>query len=102
MRQFVLTNLVETDEGAFRWRLNLDVIRADFHKVTTWPFSGSTEVKTLLVSGKSSNYVKHEHLQAMHRHFPNTTHVALEAGHWVHAERPREFVDRVAEFLIRP
>jgi len=81
------------------WRLNLDVIRADFRKMSAWPFTSLTQTPTLLLSGKRANYVSPVYLQAMHQYFPNTRHVSLECGHWVHAERPREFVENVADFL---
>jgi pimeloyl-ACP methyl ester carboxylesterase len=32
-------------------------------------------------------------------YFPNAAHVDVEAGHWVQAEKPREFIQALLDFF---
>ena len=53
-----------------------------------------------MVYGTRSHYVRPaEHEQLVRQLFPNVRFVALDAGHWVHADRPREFVDALVRFM---
>ena len=55
---------------------------------------------SLFVAGGRSSYIKPEHRPVIARLFPEAEHTVIEgAGHWVHPERPAEFLDRVRPFL---
>lgn len=55
---------------------------------------------TLFVGGKNSNYISEKHMPAIHKFFPTSKIIHLEgAGHWVHAEKPEEFLKVATEFL---
>lgn len=104
MRTFLLQNLV-SQGGGFRWRLNLDAIEACLPELTDFPdpapdarYSGST----LFVRGANSAYVRAEHTALIERLFPRAEIRSVEgAGHWVHVDKPREFLALVREFLAR-
>lgn len=86
-----------------RWRLNLDVLEAEMPKIVGWPNTpGSFDGPTLFLSGAESHYVKPEYRTAIRAQFPNARFAKLPgAGHWLHAEKPREFEETMRVFLAR-
>ena len=85
-----------------RWRLNLDVLEAEMPKIIGWPddVTGPFSGPTLFVSGGASDYVLPEHRAHINSLFPAARFAKLPgAGHWLHAEKPREFVAAVDVFL---
>ncbi|XP_005396822.1 PREDICTED: alpha/beta hydrolase domain-containing protein 11 [Chinchilla lanigera] len=100
VRQFLLTNLVEVD-GRFGWRVNLDALAQHMDKVLTFPqrqesYSGPT----LFLIGGDSAFVQPSHHPEMKRLFPRAQMQTVpNAGHWVHADRPQDFVAAVRGFL---
>jgi pimeloyl-ACP methyl ester carboxylesterase len=66
-----------------------------------WPdLPGRFEGPALFLSGGASDYVRPEHRETIRARFPAVRFARLPgAGHWLHAERPREFADTVAAFL---
>ncbi|MGZ2256819.1 alpha/beta fold hydrolase [Roseobacter sp. A03A-229] len=84
-----------------RWRLNLDTLAAEMDKILgfpelTTPFDGPT----LFLSGANSDYVTAEHRPRIKSLFPKARFAKLpDAGHWLHADKPREFEAAVRLFL---
>lgn len=83
-----------------RWKLNLDVLAADMDKIIGFPeVSGTFDGPTLFLSGANSDYVQHAHRAAIKALFPQSHFAKISgAGHWLHAEKPREFEASVAAF----
>ncbi len=99
VRQFLLTNLKPVGDS-YRWRINLDTLGRELSELWTFPGSGTHEGEVLFVRGGKSDYVKLEMWPLVQSYFPNAKLVTIEgAGHWVHAERPAEFVKTVVEFF---
>lgn len=44
-------------------------------------------------------YINRRNIPMCEAHFPNMRLETLDAGHWVQAERPNEFVEHVKAFL---
>lgn len=84
-----------------RWRLNLDVLAQDMDKILSFPPLGSAfHGPTLFLSGAESDYVTAEHRPAIKRLFPSARFAKLpNAGHWLHADKPREFESALRTFL---
>lgn len=84
-----------------RWRLNLDVLHTEMDKIIGWPGSDSHyDGPALFLSGGNSRYVLDQHHPAITALFPNARFQQIVgAGHWLHAERPREFEAALAAFL---
>jgi pimeloyl-ACP methyl ester carboxylesterase len=101
IRNFLLQNLVRTEAG-FDWRANLDALGANMPELLDFPAPAGAAYRgpTLFLAGGRSPYVKAEHRPLIGRLFPAAQHAVLEgAGHWVHAERPAEFLEQAERFL---
>jgi len=84
-----------------RWRFNLDVLAAEMDKIIGFPeVSGVFDGPSLFLSGALSDYVKSDHRPKIKSLFPAAKFAKIpDAGHWLHAEKPREFEAAVAAFL---
>jgi esterase len=59
-------------------------------------------VQSLFIRGELSNYILDEDWDAIESAFPDSSLVTIQqAGHWVHAEQPDEFIDTVLGFCLR-
>ena len=86
-----------------RWRLNLPVLLDQMDLVTGWPGTGGRFTgEALFLTGALSAYVRPDHRDAIRALFPRAHFASLPgAGHWLHADRPREFEAAVRVFLDR-
>ena len=81
------------DIKAKRWKLNLKVLRSEMSEILSFPkieseFSGHS----LFLKGENSDYIKSEHRKLIKSLFTKARFATFkEAGHWLHAEKPREF-----------
>lgn len=84
-----------------RWRLNLETLKAEMPKIVGWPGTqGVFERPTLFLTGADSSYVRPEHRETIRALFPKSRFARIPgAGHWLHAEKPREFEETVRVFL---
>ena len=84
-----------------RWKLNLDVLEHEMEKIISFPqLSGQYEKASLFLSGALSNYLQIKHRPSIKKLFPRAKFVKIpNAGHWLHAEKPREFEAAVRTFL---
>lgn len=102
IRQFLLKNLKRTPNG-FSWKINLDVISANIEEVgKPLPAEARFAKPTLFIRGGVSNYIdKEEDMPLILTHFPQAKLVTIKgASHWVHAEKPAEFLAILEEFLM--
>ena len=83
------------------WRLNLDVLLREMPEIVGWPQTpGKYEGRALFLSGADSSYVKPDHRPLILSQFPKAYFARIPgAGHWLHAEKPREFEETVRIFL---
>lgn len=100
LRAFFLQSL-DLRSGPPRWRLNLDVLQAEMPRIVGWPGTeGRFGGRTLFLAGAESQYVKPGHRDTIRALFPRARFAKLPgAGHWLHADRPREFAETVEVFL---
>ncbi|MEM9344526.1 MAG: alpha/beta fold hydrolase [Pseudomonadota bacterium] len=98
IRAFLLQSL---DVKARAWRLNLDVLAAEMDRIIGFPdVEGRFEEPTLFLSGAESDYVLPEHRERIRELFPKARFAKISgAGHWLHAEKPKEFEASVRVFL---
>ncbi|MFT3688150.1 alpha/beta fold hydrolase [Paenirhodobacter sp.] len=100
-RAFLLQSL-ELRDGPVRWKLNLDALEKNLPLILSWPalpegtaFPGPV----LFLYGTKSTYVTAEGRAAIAPLFPRAQYQGVDAGHWLHAERPREVETAVEDFL---
>jgi pimeloyl-ACP methyl ester carboxylesterase len=84
-----------------RWKLNLDVLAAEMSKILGFPdIDGRFDGPTLFLSGAESDYVLPEYRERIRALFPESRFAKIPgAGHWLHAEKPREFEATVRAYL---
>jgi esterase len=100
VRQFLLKNLQRKPEGGFTWKINLPVIDKNLSKIGfDLQFSGKFEEPTLFVRGGRSKYILDEDMKRINEVFPGAKLETLDTGHWVQAEKPKEFVALVENWL---
>ncbi|HOZ86208.1 MAG TPA: alpha/beta fold hydrolase [Bacteroidia bacterium] len=101
-KQFLLKNIYWKEEGnkQMSWRFNLEVISRKYDCILEAVPHGTSPVDTLVLRGEKSNYVTEKDFADFEKRFPNhTIQTIAGAGHWVHAEKPKEFFDAVISFL---
>lgn len=102
VRAFLIQSLDLTGDAP-RWRLNLPVLRSEMPNIIGWPADldhTRFDRQSLFLTGGASDYVLPEHRAVIDRLFPNASHDQIAgAGHWLHAEAPAPFIDKVQAFL---
>jgi len=99
VRQFLLKNLYRSESGGFAWRMNLKDILDQIENIGI-ENKGVPFKKPTLFLRENSNYIKEEDNNIIKVLFPNSSVQTIGgAGHWVQAEKPREFVEAVVDFL---
>ncbi|XP_037362719.1 protein ABHD11 isoform X1 [Talpa occidentalis] len=100
VRQFLLTNLVEVN-GRFVWRVNLDALTQHMDKIMAFPpQQESYPGPTLFLLGGNSQFVRACHHPEIRRLFPRAQMQTVpDAGHWIHADRPQDFMAAIRGFL---
>lgn len=97
---FLLQSL---DMKSKKWTLNLDVLAEEMDRIIGFPeVTGQFTGPALFLSGAESDYVQPSHRDRIKSLFPNARFAKIPgAGHWLHAEKPREFEAAVRVFLDR-
>lgn len=90
------------DVASKSWKLNLDVLEAEMPNIVGWPenISATFDGPAFFLTGGASHYVQAEHRPIIKSLFPNAYFAKIpQAGHWLHAEKPRAFEESVRVFL---
>lgn len=101
-KQFLLKNIFWKDDGVMDWRFNLRVISEQIENMgeTIQTYDQPCEVPTLFIRGEKSLYIEDSDLGAIKDIFPRSyVETIKDAGHWVHAEKPKEFFNAVLDFI---
>lgn len=101
-KQFLLKNIYWKDSGnnVMDWRFNLKVITENYDNVSAAVPEFTSDTPALIVRGEKSNYVNEKDLEDFSSRFSDLKiETILGAGHWVHAEKPKEFFEVVNKFL---
>lgn len=100
-RQFLLKNLYWIEKGKLALRINLPVLIKEYNIVGDALANNATfEKETLFVKGEKSGYILPMDEILIHKHFPKAKIETIDkAGHWLHADNPSQFYDKIMEFL---
>ncbi|CAH0595412.1 unnamed protein product [Chrysodeixis includens] len=100
---YIFMNIGQEKDGSFKWRCNVDALINNFDEVASFPdLSGKTyEGPTLFVGGQESDHIPPDDITAIQKLFPKAQlQYVSGAGHNVHAEKPKEFLNLVIPFLL--
>jgi esterase len=103
VRQFLLKNLYWNDQKMLSWRMNVDALEKNMPKILS-SIESDEEIfiPTLFIRGALSNYILDEDWDGIEAQFPDSSLITIDnAGHWVHAEAPQEFLNAVLNFCLR-
>lgn len=102
IRQFLLKNLYWKTKEELCFKFNLNTLSKEIENVGVALFDAALFNKpTLFINGEKSNYILKEDSSLIETHFPDAEIVEIEnAGHWVHAENPQLFFEKISRFLI--
>lgn len=100
LRAFFLQSL-DLKADPPRWRLNLDTLERDMPQIIGWPGTqGRFEGPTLFLTGANSHYMQPDYRPQINALFPKARFARLPgAGHWLHADKPRDFEAAVTTWL---
>ncbi|PCI48467.1 MAG: alpha/beta hydrolase [Alphaproteobacteria bacterium] len=102
VRLFLLTNLVRTKDGSLAWRINVDGLARGYEHIAGKPHGTPYTRPALFIRGALSDYVKDAYFPAIYELFPAAEMSTLAGtGHWLHAEKPKEFAEIMLKFLGR-
>ncbi|KAK7462740.1 hypothetical protein VKT23_007327 [Stygiomarasmius scandens] len=101
---FLLTNIIIPSGPTeyVHFRIPLDILGDAIPEIGSFPYApGETkfEGNTLFIKGEKSNFINRHNIPAVEAFFPNMKMQTLDAGHWVHGERPNEFKKLVLDFI---
>ena len=100
IRQFLLKSFQRTEDG-FDFIYNVDNLHENYHLIKAWPEQTTTYDKpTLFIKGEHSDYIDQNNLQPLTALFANKELSIIKGtGHWLHAEKPKEFNHLVVNFF---
>ncbi|RDX57440.1 alpha/beta-hydrolase [Lentinus brumalis] len=104
-RAFLLMNL---DHGTARhhqplkFRIPIGLLGEAIPEIGGFPWAPGErtfEGPTLFIKGTKSKYINRHNIDTAKAFFPKMVLEELDAGHWVHSERPNEFKALVTNFI---
>ena len=100
LRSYLLQNIVLND-GQWKWRINLPALLNGMKVIKGFPAISSEFAKpALFLRGEYSDYITDEYEADLLAYFPMAEIVTVaNAGHWLYAEQPGQFVAEVRKFL---
>jgi len=100
-RLFLLKNLYWVEKGILGLRINLKVLTEKVSEVgEALPLHSKFNGATLFLKGDKSEYVAAQDETIIKSHFPKAKiETIANAGHWLHAENPKDFYDAVINFV---
>ncbi len=100
-RQFLMKNLYWQEPGQLAFRFNLAVFNKKKDVIgVALPENSVFQKPTLFIRGGKSNYILDSDFESIKKHFPDSRIETIpDVGHWLHAENPTVFFEKVISFL---
>ena len=101
LRQFLLKNLYWIEKGKLGLRINIEVLKkANLMIGEELNSNFHSELPCLFLKGVNSDYILDSDLEMIKRYFPKSKMATISgAGHWLHAENPKEFIEVTSKWL---
>ena len=82
--------------------MNVEALERDMPNILAEVPKIQVSIPTLFIRGALSNYILDDDISDIEDVFVDSEVVTIEnAGHWVHAEAPAEFLDTLLSFCLR-
>ncbi|NJM79965.1 MAG: alpha/beta fold hydrolase [Flavobacterium sp.] len=100
-RQFLLKSLYWKEQGQLDFRFNLKELTNNIEEIgKKLPDDLIFEKETLFIRGANSNYILDDDFPTIKKQFINAKFETIDkAGHWLHAEQPKELYEIVIRFV---
>jgi esterase len=104
LRNFFAKSIKRNAEGEFEWQINLDTISKNIGEIMKPVLYNEVQPKinvpTLFLGGQLSEYMPQEGVMRIPDFFENHSFESIpNAGHWLHAENPKDFLAAFFNFL---
>jgi esterase len=100
VRRFLLKNLAPKEGGGWRWKIDIEGFERDERTMLLEPLAGPPFLgPALLIRALRSDYVSEADLKIAKAVFPKLEVQTMDTGHWLHAEKPAEFIQKLGDFL---
>jgi esterase len=100
--QLLLKNIQWNEQEKLEWKFNLNVLAKEQDTIgNTFHLSNAPLVTpALFIRGEKSGYVQDSDKELIKKIFPaSQINTLAGAGHWLHADKPKEFADCVNGFI---
>ena len=100
--QFLLKNVYWKSKEQLAFRFNLTSLTENNSEVgEALPSFTHYNGSTLFLKGEKSDYIRLSDQSTIEAHFSSATVATISnAGHWLHAENPEQFIKEVLNFLL--
>lgn len=101
VRRFILKNLYWQQPGKLGLRINIEVLKNASDAVgKNLNNEAQSSHPCLFVKGQLSDYILDSDSLKIRHYFPKAEQVIINnAGHWLHAEKPTDFFDKVSQWF---
>jgi pimeloyl-ACP methyl ester carboxylesterase len=99
--QFMLKNIYWKTDTQLAWRFNIDALEKNIDAIGA-AIKNETirNTPSLFIRGANSNYINADDVKNIAQKYSNAKVVTIkDAGHWVHADKPKEMLMITLEFL---
>lgn len=105
VRQFLLKNIKRTKHNEYSWSLNIKAIKYELINIMDGLKNDQPEIigfPVLFLKGEKSEYIQEKDRAMILNIFPFADIETIpNAGHWLHAEQPDIFLQKVADFILQ-
>ncbi len=101
VRMFLLKNLFWKEKGVLGLRMDLDALIKNASEIgIELPKQYRYTGETLFLKGARSNYILQDDIAQIQEQFPSSEFREIpSAGHWLHAENPKDFLRELLRFI---
>ncbi len=105
IRQFLLKNINRTKDNEYSWNLNIKTIKNELGNIMDGLNEDQSEITgfpVLFLKGEKSEYIQKDDEELIFKIFPYADIETIpNAGHWMHAEQPEIFLQKVSDFILQ-
>lgn len=104
IRLFLAKNIERNENGnGYAVKSNMEALERTYPEIIgPLELEGKYQGKMLIMAGENSRYVNEDDLRELKGQYPLLQYeVVSKAGHWLHADNPSEFIERLSVFLAQ-